>query len=85
MSMGIIEQCMKTDVLLKESVEHTQTLGSTVLQILKQDLKIHKIAVKWVPHHFSEVHLVEIQQDTLYQAETSSLQREQHVKLENLN
>jgi hypothetical protein len=28
---------------------------------------------------------VEIQQDTLYQAETSSLQREQHVKLENLN
>jgi hypothetical protein len=76
MSMGIIEQCMKTDALLKESVAHTQTLVSTVLQILKQDLKIHKIVVKWVPHHFSEVQLAEIQQGILYQSETSSLQRE---------
>jgi len=76
MSMGIIEKCMKTDALLKESVEHTQTLVSTALQILKQDLKIHKIAVKWVPCHLSEVKLVEIQEDTLYQSETNSLQRE---------
>jgi len=63
-------------VTVKESAEHTQTLVSTVLQILKQDLKIHKTAVKWVPHHFSEVRLLEIQQDTLYQSETSLLQRE---------
>jgi hypothetical protein len=38
-----------------------------------------------MPHHFTEVQLVKIQQDTLYQSEASSLKRELHVKLENIN
>lgn len=56
MSVGITEQCMKEDRrrTLKEPAEHKTISGSTVLRILQQNLKMRKIAAKWVPHHLNE-------------------------------
>jgi hypothetical protein len=39
---------------LKEPAEHKTISGSTVLRILQQNLKMRKIAAKWVPHHLNE-------------------------------
>ena len=40
---------------LKELAEHTVIFGFTVLRILRQDLKMRKIADKWVPRHLNGV------------------------------
>lgn len=45
---------------LNELVEKTGISGSTMLRILRWDLKMHTVAVKWVPHVF------EVQRWTLY-------------------
>lgn len=50
--------------------------ATTELQILKQDLNIHKIAAKVVPHYFSEVQPVDTLWETLYESGTCSLQIE---------
>jgi histone-lysine N-methyltransferase SETMAR len=55
-----------------EGTEHGGS-GSTVVQNLQQDLKVHKIAAKWVPHHLSEV-----QQWTCYETCCISLDSFQH-------
>lgn len=39
---------------VKELAEHTVIFGSQVLRILRRDLKMHKTAAKWVPHHLNE-------------------------------
>jgi hypothetical protein len=57
MTVALTEQCMDEDRhwTVKDLAEHTGISGTTVLQILQQDLKVHKIAAKLVPHHLSEV------------------------------
>jgi histone-lysine N-methyltransferase SETMAR len=37
-----------------ELAQHTGIPASTVRRILRQDLKMRKIAAKWVPHHLHE-------------------------------
>lgn len=55
-SVAVIEQCLMDDRrwTVTELAQHTGIPASTVRRILRQDLKMRKIAAKWVPHHLHE-------------------------------
>ena len=53
---AVIAQCLEDDRQwsLQELQAHTGIDQATVLKILREDLHMRKIAVKWVPHAFTE-------------------------------
>lgn len=68
---------------LSELVENVGISGSKMLRILRQGLRMPKIAVKWVPHTFYFVAIIDALRDTPYQPGRIEIRRGQYLKPNN--